>query len=121
MFPATPDGTNNQRLGQGTTGAHTYICRLTGTVRVTIGDYDAIVLPGGQSIPTCCAPQDGVALIKGFADAGSKTRGAICHGPLAADRVQVHLKARCYFHGLYCATDVKRKPLRITRNSEVVW
>ncbi|MBA4788860.1 MAG: type 1 glutamine amidotransferase domain-containing protein [Pseudomonadota bacterium] len=45
------------------------------------GDYDAIVLPGGQINPDVLrANPDAVRLVKAFYDAG-KTVAAICHGP----------------------------------------
>ncbi|MEW6255642.1 MAG: type 1 glutamine amidotransferase domain-containing protein [Pseudomonadota bacterium] len=45
------------------------------------GDYDAIVLPGGQINPDVLrANPDAVKLVKAFYDAG-KTVAAVCHGP----------------------------------------
>lgn len=48
---------------------------------VTIGDYDALVLPGGQINPDVLRVNaDAMALVKGFAEAG-KPVAAICHAP----------------------------------------
>ncbi|MHA4835813.1 type 1 glutamine amidotransferase domain-containing protein [Sphingopyxis sp. MSC1_008] len=48
---------------------------------VKIGDYDALVLPGGQINPDLLRVQaDAIALIRDFADAG-KPVAAICHAP----------------------------------------
>jgi protease I len=45
------------------------------------GDYDAIVLPGGQINPDLLrADKDALALIRAFYDAG-KTVAAVCHAP----------------------------------------
>jgi protease I len=45
------------------------------------GDYDALVLPGGQINPDVLRTKpEAVALVKAFIDAG-KTVAAICHGP----------------------------------------
>jgi len=48
---------------------------------VEVGDYDALVLPGGQINPDVLRMNDdAVALVRRFADAG-KTVAAICHAP----------------------------------------
>ncbi|RVV98791.1 type 1 glutamine amidotransferase [Mesobaculum littorinae] len=48
---------------------------------VSVADYDAVVLPGGQINPDQLRTDtDAVAHIKAFADAG-KIVAAICHGP----------------------------------------
>ncbi|MGY9037389.1 type 1 glutamine amidotransferase domain-containing protein [Sulfitobacter sp. M13] len=73
---------------------------------VTIGDYDAIVLPGGQINPDLLrANKDAVALIKGFADAG-KTVAAICHAPWLLIEAGI-LKGRAATSYASIATDLK--------------
>ena len=48
---------------------------------VTPGDYDALVLPGGQMNPDFLrADADAVAFVRAFFDAG-KPVASICHGP----------------------------------------
>ena len=48
---------------------------------VKIGDYDALVLPGGQMNPDTLRINDkALAIIKAFLD-GGKVVAAICHGP----------------------------------------
>ena len=48
---------------------------------VTVDDYDALVLPGGQINPDKLRLEEkAVALVQGFVSAG-KPVGAICHGP----------------------------------------
>lgn len=49
--------------------------------RADHGDYDALVLPGGQMNPDVLrADADAVAFVRAFGDAG-KPVAAICHGP----------------------------------------
>ena len=58
---------------------------------VAIGDYDALVLPGGVANPDALrADETAVAFIRDFVDSG-KPVAAICHAPwtlIEADRVQ---------------------------------
>ncbi|MGI3167507.1 type 1 glutamine amidotransferase domain-containing protein [Pseudooceanicola sp. C21-150M6] len=52
-----------------------------GLADVTAGDYDAIVLPGGQINPDILRTHaEAVALVRAFHDSG-KVVAAICHGP----------------------------------------
>ncbi|MEX2454367.1 MAG: type 1 glutamine amidotransferase domain-containing protein [Rhodospirillaceae bacterium] len=49
--------------------------------RVSAGDYDALVLPGGQINPDLLRVDDNaMAFVRDFVRSG-KTVGAICHGP----------------------------------------
>lgn len=58
---------------------------------VSIGDYDALVLPGGVANPDALrGDQAAVAFVRDFVDSG-KPVAAICHAPwtlIEADRVQ---------------------------------
>jgi protease I len=48
---------------------------------VNVGDYDALVLPGGQMNPDTLRINDkALAIVKAFVDSG-KVVAAICHGP----------------------------------------
>ncbi|MFC6636239.1 DJ-1/PfpI/YhbO family deglycase/protease [Sulfitobacter sp. JBTF-M27] len=76
---ATPDGNDIKGWDQDDWG-NTVSADLR-LADVNVGDYDAIVLPGGQINPDILrANKDAVALIKSFAEHG-KTIAAVCHAP----------------------------------------
>lgn len=66
--------------------------------KVTVSDYDALVLPGGQINPDLLrVDEHAMAFVRGFIKSG-KTVAAICHGPwllIEADAVR-GLKATSY-------------------------
>ena len=85
---------------------------------VTVDDYDAIVLPGGQINPDLLrANKDAVSLIKSFADAG-KTVAAICHAPWLLIEAGI-IKGRAATSYASIATDVKNAGAHY-EDSEVV-
>ena len=85
---------------------------------VTVDDYDAIVLPGGQINPDLPrANKDAVSLIKSFADAG-KTVAAICHAPWLLIEAGI-IKGRAATSYASIATDVKNAGAHY-EDSEVV-
>ena len=81
---------------------------------VTVDDYDAIVLPGGQINPDLLrANKDAVSLIKSFADAG-KTVAAICHAPWLLIEAGV-------IKGSAATSYASKTPVRITRTAKSSW
>lgn len=76
---ATPDGENIKGWDDGNWGGE--VKADLSLADVTVADYHAIVLPGGQINPDILRTnKDAIALIKAFADAG-KIIAAICHAP----------------------------------------
>jgi len=83
-----------------------------------VGDYDAIVLPGGQINPDILrVNKDAVALIKSFANEG-KVVAAICHAPwLLIEAGIIEGRKATSYHSI--ATDLKNAGAHF-EDSEVV-
>jgi len=83
-----------------------------------VGEYDAIVLPGGQINPDILrVNKDAVALIKSFADTG-KVIAAICHAPwLLIEAGIIEGRKATSYHSI--ATDLKNAGAHF-EDSEVV-
>jgi protease I len=76
---ATPDGDDIRGWAGTDWGDQAEADLAVGEVKV--GDYDALVLPGGQINPDILRTQtDAVDLVRAFAEAG-KPVAAICHAP----------------------------------------
>lgn len=85
---------------------------------VTVSDYDAIVLPGGQINPDLLrVNKDAIALIQSFAKEG-KTVAAICHAPwLLVEAGIIEGRKATSYHSI--ATDLKNAGAHF-KDSEVV-
>jgi protease I len=90
---ATPDGMPR-------TGKHEYAVAADLSIDdVDVGNYDALVVPGGSRSPEALRTQDAaLRVVKGF-EAGSKPIASICHGPwlLASAGVLEGRRSTCYF------------------------
>jgi protease I len=90
---ATPDG--QPRMGK-----HEYSASADVAIPdIAVGDFDALVVPGGSRSPEQLRTQDeALAVVRDFNDAG-KPIASICHGPwvLASAGVLQGKRATCYF------------------------
>ncbi len=86
---------------------------------VTVDDYDALVLPGGQMNPDILrANKEAVALVKEFANAG-KTIAAICHAPwLLIEAGIISDRKATSYHSI--ATDLKNAGAHFEDSAVVV-
>lgn len=75
------DVMGHPRYGDTLRGKHGYTARVTvGPGDVSVGDYEALVLPGGRGPERIRVFPEIVNTVRGFLDAG-KPVAAICHGP----------------------------------------